>query len=216
MRWHEEVLGWKETRAAEILGQALGDTFFLAGGTGLALQLGHRISLDLDMFSSSRKLQSAERRDIFEALRARGSLKVVTSEDHTCHLVVDGANVSLFFYPEQMLRKPCGNFRGLAVAHVEDICAMKLNALVGRGSRKDFIDLYFLFRKLGTAAAIGTAERKFRDHADFPAQAVRALVYFMDAEKEPMPKMLASMKWEEIKRFFEIEVRRYLRAEVAS
>lgn len=129
--------------------------------TGLALRLGHRVSLDLDL-------------------------------------------------------KPPASWRGLPVASPEDISAMKLSAVVSRGSRKDFIDLYHLCRADSLDRVLGYGTRKFKDHADFAAQALRALVYFEDAEKEPMPRLLQPLSWTDVRTFFEASVTRLLQKKLGS
>lgn len=104
------------------------------------------------------------------------------------------------------LLKPVSRWKGLAVASIEDISAMKVSAIVGRGSRKDFIDLYWISRKAGLETILRWAERKFSGHADFILQAARALVFFEDAEKEPLPRLLKQLSWGEVRACFEKEV----------
>jgi len=215
MKWHSEVLDASGKKAATRLAQAAKDQFYLAEGTALALRLGHRISLDLDLFSQENILGGAERAAMLEKLRASGPLEILENKDGTCHLRLGKTSVSLFRYHYNLLR-PTTIWNGLPVASLEDIAAMKFSAIVGRGSKKDFVDLYYLSREIGLEAALKAAARKYRDHSDFALQAARALVYFDDAEKEPMPRELgaSSSSWDEIKSFFETEIPKLVKRQI--
>ena len=205
MDWHEKVLDRSGCCAARRLALAAGGDFYLAGGTGLALRLGHRISLDLDLFSRNRLLDQPDRIALKKSLEASGKLEILEEKDGICHLQLEKTAVSLFHYPYELL-KPPSDWAGLKVASVEDITAMKLSAVISRGSKKDFIDLFFICQSHKTGEIFKWAERKFPDHPNFSVQAAKALVYFEDAEKEPMPRMLKPAAWPEIKAFFEKEI----------
>jgi len=209
LKWHEEVLDAAGHAAAARLAAATKD-FYLAGGTALALRLGHRVSLDLDLFSAKNALGTEQRRTVLEALKVSGPLKIKEEKDGTCHLDLDGTMVSLFHYAYPMLGRS-QSWRGLDLASLEDIAAMKLSAVLGRGSKRDFIDLYALCRRLGLDRVMTTAGRKFPQHADFPLQAAKALLYFEDAEKEPLPKMLGPAAWEDMKSYFEGAIPEYVK-----
>lgn len=209
MEWHEEVLDKSGHKAAARVAAACGEDFYLAGGTALALRLGHRVSLDLDLFSPECRLDLADRIGLKEKL-AGGPLVVAEEKDGTSHLRLDKTHVSLFYYPYKELATP-DQWSGLKVASVADIAAMKLSAVLGRGSKKDFIDLYFIFRQHPPAQVFGWAERKFPEHEDFVLQAGKALVYFDDAEKEPAPRMLAAVTWPEVKAYFRKEIPRFFK-----
>ena len=210
MKWHEEVLDAAGFAAVARLTPTTG-SFYLAGGTALALRLGHRVSLDLDLFSATNKLGADERRILLDALKASGPLRIKGAKDGMLHLDLGGTPVSLFHYYYPMLGR-FQSWRGLNVASLEDIAAMKLSAVLGRGSKKDFIDLYQLCRRPGLDRVMKAAARKFPLYADFPLQAARALLYFEDAEKEPMPRMLDTTTWEDIKSYFEAAIPKYVKA----
>ena len=207
MVWHEKVLDRSGRDAARRLALAAGGDFYLAGGTGLALRLGHRSSLDLDLFSADRLLARSDRMALKKDLEASGKVEILEEKDGTCHLRLGKTAVSLFHYPYKLL-KPPSEWTRLKVASGEDIAAMKLSAVISRGSKKDFVDLFFLCRTHKAADLFKWAERKFPGHPNFSVQAAKALVYFEDAEKEPMPRMLKPAAWTEIKAFFEKEIPR--------
>ena len=205
MNWHEKVLDRSGHNSARRLALAAGGDFYLAGGTGLALRLGHRISLDLDLFSENRLLNQADRQTLKKSLAASGKLKILEEKEGTCHLRLETTAVSLFHYPRKLL-KPPSKWSGLKIASIEDISAMKLSAVINRGSKKDFVDLFFILQSHKPAEILKWAERKFPDHPTFSVQAAKALIYFEDAEKEPMPRMLKHAAWNEIRTFFEKEI----------
>ncbi|MBI4349331.1 MAG: nucleotidyl transferase AbiEii/AbiGii toxin family protein [Elusimicrobia bacterium] len=209
LTWREEVLDAAGLRAAGRLA-SLSAGFYLAGGTGLALRLGHRVSLDLDLFSRENALEAPERQAIVRSLEASGPVEVRESSDGTLHLVLEKTRVSFLRYRYPLLATP-DLWRGLAVAAPEDIAAMKLSAIVGRGAKKDFIDLHALAARGGLERLLRAAARKYSDHPDFVLQAARALVFFDDADKDPLPRLLADAGWNEIKAFFEREVPRVVR-----
>jgi predicted nucleotidyltransferase component of viral defense system len=183
----------------------------LAGGTGLALQLGHRVSLDFDLFSIKNTLTATFRTQVIKKLENNKlGVEVRQSIDQTMHLFIGEVAVSLFHYPYKLLETPLKKWHGLSLAGLRDICAMKLSALLNRGSKKDFVDLYVLCKKMGLENVFKTAEEKFPEFKDFSVHAAKALVYFNDAEIEPMPIVLQAITWEQIKRYFEYEVTRYL------
>jgi len=210
MDWHEEVLDKRGLEAVRRLAPVLRGGFYLAGGTALGLRLGHRKSLDLDFFSHDRTLDRADRAALFGSLKASGAAEALEEKDGTMHLRLEDTEVSLFHYPYRLLER-VSEWNGLEIASIEDIAAMKLGAAAGRGLRKDFIDLYFVCRNRTVAEAICWAGKKFPDHPNFSAQAAKALVYFEDAEKDPMPRMLKPVKWGEIKSFFKKEVPKLFR-----
>ena len=209
LKWHDEVLDAAGHAAAKRLAAATGG-FYLAGGTALALRLGHRVSLDLDLFSATNVLGAQQRGTLLDALKASGPLRIKGASDGTCHLDLGGTPVTLFHYDYPMLGAT-QSWRGLDVASLEDIAAMKLSAVLGRGSKKDFIDLYELCQRPGLDRVMKAAGRKFPLHADFPLQAARALLYFEDAEKEPMPRMLGATTWEDMKSYFEGAIPKYVK-----
>jgi hypothetical protein len=90
-----------------------------------------------------------------------------------------------------------------------EIGAMKLEAIATRGKKRDFIDLYFVARKVKDLGKIITLyNKKYGSKTDKIFHIMKSLVYFADAEEEAMPRMLKPIEWTEVKKFFEKEVRR--------
>lgn len=215
--WHLRAVTRGALHAARRLAGALpaGD-FYLAGGTGLALRLGHRVSVDLDLFSALRKLRPTEREEVLRRLEKTGPVKIEEARDGMMHLLLDTTHVSLLRYPYPLLAKPDPWTPGtpsnpLLVASLTDIGLMKVAAVLGRGAKKDFVDLRAVCREVSLEKLLLASRRKFPSHRDFLVQAVKALVYFEDADRDPMPRLLRPCSWEGVKGYFEKEVPAVLR-----
>lgn len=202
---HPKVLSgnaWEVVR--RLVKDGLTDGWVLAGGTGLALQFGHRYSEDLDLF----RPESFDSQLVLEELAKLGRVVVQARSSSTLHAVVDGVRLS--FLEAQANFLYAGTlYRGIVIADPADIAVMKLVAIGGRGSRKDFVDLFFLFRNgVALDSIFKMLRRRFRD-IDYNEYHLRkALVYFTDAESEPMPKMIRKVPWAEMKEVIVEEVRR--------
>jgi hypothetical protein len=109
-------------------------------------------------------------------------------------------------YPYPWL-KPALNVDGLSLATIEDIAAMKLAAIAGRGSKKDFIDLYFILQRFSLKEILTFYSKKYHDGSVFLV--LRSITYFDDAEEELMPKMLINISWNEIKRTILLHLKKY-------
>ena len=159
--------------------------FYLAGGTGLALQLGHRRSVDVDWF----RLQPIEDPlRLAAAMHADGlALRIDRVEEGTLHARVGEVRFSFFEYRYPLL-KPALEAQGLTLAALEDVAAMKLAAVAQRGSKKDFVDIYALGRRYGLREMLDLYRRKY-GVADV-GHVLVALAYFDDADRERMPTLL--------------------------
>jgi hypothetical protein len=177
--------------------------FYLARGTGLALHLGHRFSVDLDFFSPEADAvgpdMRAELRDAFHD----PSLSIIHDKDGTFSATWRGVGISFFrlhLYP--LVQEPW-LVQGVPVATLEEIGAMKLAAIIDRGSRKDLVDLYYILQKVPIERLFEVAAVKYARVRAFAISATRALAYFEDAEALPMPLMIDQTPWTTMKRFLE-------------
>ncbi len=208
MKWHPEALtpGCRQTAGLLAKSSLLKD-FYLAGGTALALMYGHRISVDLDFFSSSHALDFPAKEALLERLQ-KCSVTIEAEREGTVHARHGMTQVSFFKYRHPLLRKT-RFWQGIAIAHPIDIGLMKVAAIIGRGSRKDYIDLYYILQKeLRLTQLMRLVLKKFRGRSDILTLAMRSLVYFSDADAEPSPKLITPLPWNEVKGFFEKEVRK--------
>ena len=170
----------------------------LAGGTGLALLLGHRVSEDFDFFRTDEF--SPDR--LHQCLSEVGSVELLQEDDRTLTSIVSGVKVSFFSVPDGFLF-PTTAYLFFGLADLRDIALMKLAAISGRGSRKDFIDLYTILRgDLSLEQCFEWLPDKYGEGRVNTYHVLKSLTYFDDAEREPMPLILEPFDWEECKAFF--------------
>lgn len=181
--------------------------FYLAGGTALALQLGHRTSVDFDFFSPTNPVPREWREGVVAALESKGKVEIQSQNDGTLLLRLDDVPMSFFRYPYPFIAPPIV-VDNLQIASVLDIGLMKIAAIIGRGRKRDFVDLYFICQDIPLAELFERSAEKFPNVRDFALQAARALVYFADAEADKMPRMFRQVQWSRVKKYFEREVAR--------
>lgn len=203
---HSEVIHANTQRVLEkIKKSAFIKQFYLAGGTALAIQIGHRESIDLDWFSPE-KFSIEQLRN---GLADLGTFMVENQAEGTLHGVLDGVKITFLRYEYKQLY-PFIEFKGIKIADGRDIAAMKLDAVSSRGSKKDFIDIYFLLKKYSLSELIGFFENKY-SHLQFNTlHILKSLCYFDDAEGDPMPVMLQDVQWRDIKANIRKAVNEYL------
>ena len=174
--------------------------FYLAGGTALALRLGHRRSVDLDFFSSTDEVSLKTRREI---LNAMSPLRPQALEDVEVNLllVLRDMHVGFFSYSYPLLA-PTESVESVAVAGMVDIGLMKLDALISRGSRKDFYDLYFILQHMSLTELLALGRTKYPYARDFELMAIESLVLFDNADRDLQLQLLTAVTWEQVKQFF--------------
>lgn len=174
----------------------------LVGGTALALQYGHRSSVDLDFFGDV----DASTEELSQVLGQVGAVTLMGQGKMIKGFVVDGIRIDIVSYAYPWLEDAVVK-DGLRLASPVDIAAMKVYAIENRGSRKDFIDMYFLLKHYSLDEILLFYKRKYPEHSEFVA--LRSLTYFEDAESFAMPKMYASFDWEDLKRSIIAAVSQY-------
>lgn len=173
----------------------------LVGGTSLALQYGHRTSVDLDFFGTF-----DTETPFSDILRRYGKLTILKESEKIKVYLLDGIKVDFVYYDYPWLCDPL-KVDGLTLAVPSDIAAMKVNAIEGRGSKKDFIDLYFLLKNYTLEEILDFYKQKHPEHSVF--RALMSMSYFDDADAQPTPRMFEQVSWEEIKEGVLQEVRRF-------
>lgn len=178
--------------------------FYLTGGTALALSYGHRKSNDLDFFSQN-PFRTLE---IEAGLKRSFRLHSKVQGEGTLHCELNKVKVSFLHYPYPVLRRFL-RYNGVAVSHPLDIGLTKIIAIAQRGSRRDFVDLFWICNKGFTLPQLfkRIPEKYGKNHYS-TYHLLKSLVYFADAEKEPMPRLLVPLSWLDVTRFFETEVRK--------
>lgn len=173
----------------------------LVGGTSLALQYGHRTSVDLDFFGTFDSELSFS-----SILRRYGQLTVVKESSKIKVYLLDGIKVDFVHYDYPWLESPL-QVDGLTLATPPDIAAMKVNAIEGRGSKKDFIDLYYLLQRYTLVEILDFYEQKYPEHSVF--RALMSMSYFDDADMQPTPRMFTNVSWDEMKEYIQGQVQQY-------
>jgi len=199
------VLSENATRALALLGKnkILPQETYLAGGSSLALQYGHRISVDFDFFTHT----DFKGQNIVKKLEKTGEfIFQAAAEKNTLLGLFEKVKFSLFLYEYPLIFKPI-EYLGILLADPRDIAAMKLAAVMDRGTKKDFIDLFFLNKNgISIEQAFEYYDKKYKSLANNIYSLVKSLSYFEDAEKLEMPRMIEKINWEEVKGFFRKEV----------
>jgi len=175
----------------------------LAGGTGLAFHLGHRVSEDLDFF----RTDDLDVRTLHDVLGRHGSYETLQEADHTLTVLLHETKLSFFRVYDPFLFESTP-YRFFAIADSRDIALMKLAAISGRGSRRDFSDLYVILQhEPSLETYFDLLPRKYDPRRLNTYHILKSLTYFDDAETEPMPRMLLPFDWAECKAFFVREAR---------
>jgi predicted nucleotidyltransferase component of viral defense system len=177
--------------------------FYLAGGTGLALHFGHRFSVDLDFFSSEADSVGPDERSVLRSLFDHPTLDITYDKDSTFVATWRGVGISFFRLNLYPLVKTTLLVENVPLARVEEIGAMKLAAIIDRGTRKDMVDLYFILQEVSLDTLFQVAAIKYAKVRTFAISATRALAYFQDAESLPMPQMIDKTPWSKMKKFLE-------------
>ncbi len=177
---------------------------YLAGGTALALWINHRNSYDLDIYSPVEF-------DLDEMTQKFGSgiseFQLISTSWQTLHGKSIDTKISLFYYQYELL-KEATEFLNFKIASVEDIAAMKLEAIAGRGLKRDFYDVYKIAKNKGWSLKymIGLNDKKYARQGSFTPHILRSLVYFDDAENLSERSVEVEKEWEEVKQFFIREI----------
>ncbi len=201
MAWHREGI----SAPAEALMHELGEHgilegAYLAGGTGLALHFGHRVSVDLDFFLG----REFHEEEMLQSIQLLPGVAMIARSPQTLHLAIQDVKVSFLGYRYPLLFQTAP-FDGVSVADPRDIACMKISAVSSRGTKRDFIDLYTACQRFGFGETLELFARKYARPGYSRIHVLKSLTYFADAEKDPMPHMLIEIEWPDVKRFFERE-----------
>ncbi|MCL6478652.1 MAG: nucleotidyl transferase AbiEii/AbiGii toxin family protein [Peptococcaceae bacterium] len=195
----KQVISKDRQDLLELLGrQNILKDFYLAGGTGAAIHMGHRISEDFDFFSR----HDFNTFGIIQSLSELGSFTIAGEARGTVHGILNGVKLSFLLYKYPLLY-PAKTFLGCRIADLRDIALMKLTAISGRGSKRDFIDLYFITKeKINLDSLLQLFENKYKKTGYSRYHLLKSLAYFEDAEREPAPVMLRPVDWNIVKKYF--------------
>lgn len=177
------------------------DDYYMIGGTALSLQLGLRESYDFDFCVKGEFNNEV----LLEELKSVGNVEVIQNQKGTCDVLLNGVQVSFFYYPNKVLKdfvKP-EEMPKLKIASVLDIAIMKVVAIGGRGAKKDFFDLYNIIKKCNITVdeLVNGLVQKCGNNVNY-LNIIMGLSYFEDAEDEILLNTFVSYNWENIKEFF--------------
>lgn len=177
---------------------------YLVGGTALALQVGHRNSIDIDLFGE----HQLDNEVILSNFQKLGKVEIIGSSKSILAAFVNEIKVDVVKYPYQWLKEPVV-VNELKMASLEDIAAMKIAAITQRGSKKDFIDLYYLLKQFTLKEILQFYSDKITDGNLWLA--IRSLTFFNDADIQPSPKLFSNTSWEHMKSIILKEVQLHLK-----
>ena len=172
----------------------------LVGGTALALQYGHRSSVDLDFFGSFDK----EENILYSVLQPYAKVRKISDKPNIKIFFMDDVKVDFVNYSIYPWIDDAVEEDGLRLASPQDIAAMKINAIEGRGSKKDFIDIYFLLQQYSLKEILDFYSMKYPNYSIY--RALMSLTYFADADPKDMPTMFEDVSWEDMKTYIKQQV----------
>ncbi len=180
---------------------------YLAGGTALALYLNHRTSVDLD-FYTEREIDNNE--VLVKLQNTFDNLVVNLHQKNTLLLTIINTDTSLFYYPYGLIGKT-ETYKKIEIASIEDVAAMKVGALVQRGKRRDFVDLFYLLQKFSLDEILKFTLKKFPGYQEMLV--LRALIFFEGAEGEDLQRGIRifdkNFSWTKAKEKIFEEVKKY-------
>ncbi len=202
----ETVLSKNAKNALAVLGKSgILQQSYMAGGTALALQINHRFSFDFDFFTASKFDADILAQRIKELIP---EFELEKKDWGTILGAIGSTRFSLFYYNYPLLFS-AQKFLTVDIADIKDIAPMKIAAISDRGSKKDFIDLYFIVKiekKLSLEECLELYDEKFKSLKENKIHILKSLTYFDDADKQSGLKMIKKADWKEIKKFFQREV----------
>lgn len=179
-------------------------SFYLSGGTALSLQLGHRESEDLDFFS----LLDFKPEVLQAVLLKVGTLESVQLEKGTLNVFLNDVKLQFLHYPYSMLEEFV-EWNNLRLSSVIDIACTKLITISSRGSKKDFIDLYIILKNHTLVELFEKLDKKYKGINYNHVHILKSMIYFDDADTEPIPKMHTEVVWEDVKKNIEEKVKAF-------
>lgn len=205
----EYILNWNQKRILKQIKFLKKFGFYLAGGTALALQFGHRTSKDLD-FYTLKHFRSITVIKEFKKTFSKEVTQIKRAPD-TLFLKIRQTDLSFFRYPYPSI-KPKIPYLSVNLASAEDITAMKIEAIIERGTKRDFVDIYYSIKSFGLKQVLEFTQKKYPE-AFNEQNSLNALMYFKDAEAIQKDRkriyLCENIEWKDIKAGITQEVKKY-------
>lgn len=201
----QEIISKKTKANLEILTkEAVLKNFYLAGGTGVALQLKHRVSLDLDFFTN----KDIDTKTLIQRIKTWGKFSIERETENTLIGIFNCSRVSFLKYDYPLLFE-FKQIKGIKIADFRDISCMKIDAVPSRGMKRDFADLFFICREaISLKNLLSLFKKKYKSVNYNMLHILKSLAYFENAENNPMPRMIFPTSWQEVKSFFKEEIKK--------
>jgi hypothetical protein len=183
--------------AQDLFKNELSSGFYMAGGTALALHLGHRKSVDIDIFCE----KFFSENQIKEAILQKEDSVLIQQEEGTLHCMIKNIKVSVFHYPYPVLNSFV-KVEDISLASIEDIACMKVVSISQRAEKKDFFDLYEVCKKISPLELKKLFVKKYGENKVNCYHVLRSFFFFSDVENSPDPISLNGTTWEKVKSFF--------------
>lgn len=178
--------------------------FNLAGGTSLALQIGHRVSVDLDFFGA----HQIPHENILNEIATIAEPTVYTNSRSILVVKMNDVKIDFVNYKYPLL-EPVVETERFRLLSKRDIGAMKMNAITGRGKKRDFYDLYFLLKYFDFQTLVDSFCQKYPDGSTWLL--AKSVTYFEDAEADEMPEIFQQIEWEEVKQKIKTEALQFFK-----
>ena len=175
-------------------------SFYLAGGTALALQIGHRRSVDLDFFSETNEVGEQTRQEIIRSLRPLNA-QAIENVGGNLLLLVNNIHLGFFSYRYPLVQDT-HQLEDIRLASMADIGLMKCDALITRGGRKDFYDLFYIAQQIPLEQLLELGGTKYAYYRDFPIAVIEQMIVFDNADRDVQPILFDAIPWQMVKDFF--------------
>jgi hypothetical protein len=207
-KFHWEILDGERNKLLPLF-SSFRDDFYLAGGTALALLIGHRDSIDFDFFSKNSFLSLELFNKLKEVFFSHELVKIQEEKDTLSVLVDEKVKIGFFSYPYELI-KPLVKSEFINMASIEDIGLMKLSAITSRSVLKDYVDLYWILQNTKLSDLAKYCQIKYKE-LDINL-VLKSLVYFDDIIEEPINyKGFGEVSFKKIKSFLQNKVENFLK-----
>lgn len=207
VNWHFSTLPSETKKALDFFSEQKWlekSDWYLAGGTALAIQTGHRKSVDLDFFTQKKDFNNVA---LLNNFADNKNWKTVINQEGTVYGELLGAKISFIAYPFFISKQKLISYGAVKILQPVDVAVMKIVAISQRGKKRDFFDLFWCAKNVEPLEkTIKRLKTQYPSVAHDYHHILKSLVYFADAEVDPTPEINFKTNWEEVKKFFKKEV----------
>lgn len=191
-------------------------THRLVGGTALALQIGHRVSIDIDLFSDEKNNYDAILQELYEKFgkQFEKAREIQSPMGKGVAVFINQIKTDILDWHVKFIRTPFID-ENIRMAHLEDIIPMKFNAFLGpvqyvRYEKKDYIDIAILLKEFGLEKMIELYQEKYPHESMSSRLLIEGLQLHEMADKKVMPKTLKGITWDDTKKQIEKSIDQFI------